>query len=141
MCGLQGNWRNEDGWHCAKHAREAGVYMRRQEVKRKCVNDNKEAYVRDPANNDALCGACATARGIKYKSCVMCPAETAYVGSWSHPQTKKPLCAAHAREMGVYLPQNKSEDIYDDLVFIYEDESVLDLILKKNEKMYHYRAN
>ena len=48
-----------------------------------CVNDNKQARVRDPANNDALCCACATARGIKYKSCVMCPAETAYVG-WTH---------------------------------------------------------
>ena len=126
VCGVGGNWRNEDGWHCAKHAREAGIYT--PQKKAKCVNDNKHAQVRDPANNDALCKACATARGIKYNSCVMCPAETAYVGNWRHPQTNKLLCAAHAREMGVYSPQYQSEDIYDDLVFIYEDESVLDLI-------------
>ena len=128
MCGVSGRWRNEDGYHCAKHAREAGIYMPRQEVKRKCVNDDKQAHVRDPANNDALCCACATARGLKYRRCFMCPAETAKVGSWSHPVTKKALCSVHAREIGVYKPAKQSEDVFMDMLFIYEDDSVLQLI-------------
>ena len=81
VCGAQGNWRNEEGYHCAKHAREAGIYTPQKRAT--CVNDNKQAQVRDPANNDALCGACATARGIKYNSCVMCPADIGSLG-WTH---------------------------------------------------------
>ena len=39
VCGLTGNWRSEDGYHCAKHAREAGIYAPQKQAI--CVNERK----------------------------------------------------------------------------------------------------
>ena len=128
VCGLDSKCRDESGYYCATHARHRGIYTPQVTRRRKCVNDEKIGCVRDPASGDALCCACATQRGIKYNSCVMCPAETAYVGHWRHPVTRKLLCAAHAREMNVYTPLHKSRDVFQDMLMIFEDESVLDLI-------------
>ena len=43
VCGLTGHWRNEEGYHCAKHAREAGIYMPLKW--QTCVNDNKNCLL------------------------------------------------------------------------------------------------